>query len=145
MNKILVLNAFENAGESLAKREGKNNASEVEKATELSAQIKNLSGATIGERRLRQYYKQALELKSKSSDITIFQRDVIDGLCKYLEFDSYESFCESLSNSKITGKGTNKNKIELFSLIGGLVLIVLLGMLYFKDQQKWMVWKGDHY
>ena len=147
MNKILILKAFEKARIKM-QAEGIKKPSQTDLSEELSNFIDENEGFKLGERSFRDYFNEAKKLAEKENDISIKQLKVINGLCKYLEFDDYQKFIESIDNNNEKSKSetirglVKKNKV----VISILCLFVISFFIYNSiTKQRWMIWQEDHY
>lgn len=147
MNKILIIKAFEKA-RIKKQAEGLKKPSQTELSEELSNFIDENEGFKLGERSFRDYYNEANKLLGKESDISIKQLSVINGLCKYLDFDNYHTFLDSIEVDK------NKSKVKTVKdlLNSNKVVLIIISMLFIgvliynsATRQRWMVWQEDHY
>ncbi len=141
MHNLLLVKAFEKAKKQ-EQEKGIKKPSDHSLAKIISEFISNEKTA-IGEKRLSQYYKSAL---NKTEDINIPQLGVILGLCNFLGYDSYEDFIEN--NRKKDKKENNilfffqSQKIKIsISIIVLAVIFIIVSI----NQQRWMVWKDNHY
>ncbi|MEC3906004.1 hypothetical protein VOI54_03185 [Tamlana sp. 2201CG12-4] len=121
MHSTLLIKAFEKAKKEEQKK-GIKDPSNYSLAKIISAFISNKKTA-IGERRLGDYYKQAL--KDNTKDINISQSGVIHGLCNYLGYENYEDF---IKKSKTH---TTKNEKSWLSLIVTLIAVFILVLGWF--------------
>src|SRR5690606_39196582 len=103
---------------------------------------------------LKEYYNDAIAI-DEDKDINIPQQAVINGLCQYVGYESYQAFLanqkEATSNTdslNLTPSKPNplvfvkKYKTVLLSL---LVVTVLVTYIVKINQQCWMVWNGESY
>ncbi len=152
MHKDLILKAFKKAADSL-EDQGVPSPSKRGMAEVLSDYIERECNFPFGERRLRDYYKAALE----GEEIEIKQQAVRDGLSRYL---GYESFSDLLvkTHKPISGKeeaGKTKgskvyflsrflqgNRTTLFIALGCLLVFLIVNSI---NEKKWMVWEGNRY
>lgn len=161
MHKELLLMAFEKARGEL-NGEGVKSPSTTQCAKKLSAVISE--DFPYGERRLRDFYREALQ--ATEEDIEIPQRQVVLALAKYLGYADYRDFESSHfperegRRKEVTGKageevvargeerkrGTKRNGKLIGMVIAAVILAVLgfSGYHYF-TQQQWMEWDGRHY
>ncbi|WP_417201319.1 hypothetical protein [Bizionia sp.] len=145
MHKELLIKAFEKARNELIKQ-GHPSPSHVRMAEELSWYIQENVGFTLGERRFRDYYTNAL--KSETEDIEIKQIKVVDGLCHYLGFDHYIDFInDQLPEVKSSPSSRSKSFFQKHRIAIILVLIVTIAFISYNafTKQEWMLWETDHY
>lgn len=150
MHKELIIKAFKKAEEERVKS-GDKKPSLVNISEDISDFIYEIEGFRLGERSFRDYRKDVLKLKNNNEDININQIKVVQGLYKYLGFNSYEDFASSLNSN-----GNNENDLritqklpELFNkywiiVVSAIFLIAVL-IINSINHQKWMVWDEDHY
>ncbi|WP_323787916.1 hypothetical protein [Psychroserpens sp.] len=147
MNKLLILKAFEKARKKKQEK-GIKKPSLTDLAEELSNFIDETEGFKLGERSFRDYYNDANKLIGKSNDISIKQLTVINGLCKYLEFDNYQKFAESIDKEK---EKSRQDKIRILVKKNKAVIIamsiLIIGFIVYNSvtRQRWMIWEKDHY
>ena len=158
--KQLILNAFEKA-----RLEGVQNGSKEPSLTDnakvLVEYIDNETGISLSDRTLRDYFNKAKA--ENTEDLNIANQQILDALLKYLDFDNYQDFLSFLNTtekescSKVNDlrlrhkkvfdgkKWLSKNKIS-FILIGfAVVSLIVVGLIDFKEENRWMIWKADHY
>lgn len=159
MHKRLIIEAFKKA-EKERKEKGDNKPSAIHMAEDLSEFVKSVENFSLGERSYRDYLRGAEALLDDIEDININQLKVVNGLCKYLGFESYTVF-KNKNSTFIENKKTIENKVKISSLSRlsvfvkknkvFLVLIsVALALLTITiinkiNKQRWMVWNKDHY
>ncbi|WP_299114326.1 hypothetical protein [uncultured Winogradskyella sp.] len=147
MNKLLIVKAFVEARLANEKK-GIKKPSQTDISKELSNFIDKEEGFSLDERSYRNYYNEAKNLLDTQEDISIKQMSIINGLCKYLGFNNYQEFTESLVEEeeksifkkiKILIK---KNKIVI-----SIMSIIIIGLIMYNSitRQRWMVWQEDHY
>ena len=147
MNKKLIIKAFEKARVNLQKR-GIKKPSSTDIADELSNYINENENFKLGERSFRDYRNEAKKIINLDSDISIKQLKVINGLCKYLEFEDYKAFVTSLnletnnSGLRIISNFIKKNKI---TLITSSTIIFIFLIINSVTKQRSMVWEENHY
>jgi len=148
VNKKLILKAFEKA-RIKKQKEGIKRPSQTELSEELSNFIEEHEEFKLGERSFRDYYNEAKKLlNDDNNDINIKQLKVINGLCKYLDYDNYQEFLISLDHHKDKSKFDTviilikKNKILL-----SILSIAIIALIIYKSitKQRWMIWQEDHY
>jgi hypothetical protein len=150
MNKILVLKAFDKAAMEIKKR-GIQKPSPTEIALELSIFIADREDFDLGERSLRDYRAAAEKWKEENKDISIKQLAVINGLCRYLGFENYQGFVESIGlpgdQIKEVAKETKGWLPNKLLLLISMSLIVLIGLwtYHYTQRQKWMLWQENQY
>ena len=170
MQKELIVAAFQKAREDL-KSEGVIEPSTHQASIRISNYLGDDFGFSFGERRLKDYYKSALD-NGSDDVVNIAQLNVVKGLCKYLGYESYEAFIrDNFEDGKDT-KGKNNSQKETTELevnpkentfinrirksVGShrktllaIVLILIIGsalLIYnFSQSTRWMVWEMDHY
>lgn len=157
-HKKLILQAFEKAEREELKK-GNKNPSKTAMATAISDAISENAHFKFGEKRLRDYYNEAL--KNEKEDIRIAQLDVINALLNYLEFNSYEDFIRSLKKDEVAPfvniekeqttkplfikSWLIKHKGNLLIGLLGISLMIIVSVFVFKEEQQWMIWEKDHY
>jgi hypothetical protein len=147
MNKLLIIQAFEKA--KLEKiKSGANNPSQTDLAETLSQFIEDVENFSLGERTYRDYYNAAKKIILENDDIAIKQIAVINGLCKYLNFNDYQTFLNSIKNNKeqtILEKA--KNFISGNRAILGISTLLLIAFViyYYTTRQRWMIWEKNQY
>jgi hypothetical protein len=147
MNKILIIKAIEKA-KTKKRKEGKTKPSLTDSSEELSNYIEDNEGFQLNERTYRDYYNEAKKLEGKDEDINIKQLSVINGLCSYLEFDSYQDFTKSL---KDVGKKSIFEQIKIIikknKVVISILLIIIIGIVSYNyiTRQRWMVWDENQY
>lgn len=147
MNKILIIKAFEKARIN-KQAEGLKKPSQTDLSEELSNFIDENEGFKLGERSFRDYYNEANKLLEKESDISIKQLSVINGLCKYLEFDNYHTFSNSIAVDKKRSKlKTVKEILNSNKLVLIIISMLFIGVIIYNSatRQRWMVWQEDQY
>ena len=160
MNKDLILSAFAKAEQEMQKR-GVIEPSLTQMATVLSDFVEQQHGFCLGEKSFRIYRGNAEKLAGKSQDIGIKQVAVINGLCDYLGYDSYQDFLKGqlvkgqmvkgemvVTPEVITPKSHKKKGATLFLKM--VILTTLLGFaslfIYkYVNRQRRMVWQENHY
>ena len=147
MNKILIIRAFEKATAELEKN-GNKKPTKSDKAKEISDFIYRNTNFNLGERSFRDYYNGAKTILNLEEDIHIKQQQVIQGLCKYLSFDTYEEFkidIQEPENRPVfenTKKWTIKNKWVIILIF---FILTYLGAYQFVTRERWMVWEDGQY
>ena len=147
MNKILIIKAIEK-DKTKKRKEGKTKPSLNDSSEELSNYIEDNEGFQLNERTYRDYYNEAKKLEGKDEDINIKQLSVINGLCSYLEFDSYQDFTKSL---KDVGKKSIFEQIKIIikknKVVISILLIIIIGIVSYNyiTRQRWMVWDENQY
>jgi hypothetical protein len=150
MNKNLVMDAFAKAEKEI-KKTGVKNPSLTQIATELSDYLEEKAGIVLGERSLRVYRGEALKLLNEEDDISIKQLMVINGLCKYLGYDTYQDFIKNTTSKNAETKLlSNKKRVKFSQAFKVTTMAVVIGILSFlmynyTHRQRWMVWQQDHY
>jgi len=115
MHRKLIIKAFEKAGRE-SRHKGVNKPSNHSLAKDLSDFISNEMNTPIGERRLRDYYKEATAIHNKTiDDINIVQLSVVIGLCNYLGYDDYEAFLGKIKSKK--KKKPSKSSLHFYNPI----------------------------
>lgn len=151
----LIIKSFEKALQQ-EQEEGNKNPSKSRLATILSDFIEEHQNFQFGERRLRDYYNDALA----GTEVEIKQNAVLKGLSGYLGYDSYTDFVLEFKEKKITldeNENEKRNKsLEGFSIrkflknnkisfsiavISVVVILLVMG----SKQQRWMKWDGNNY
>jgi hypothetical protein len=104
MHKELITAAFEKARET-AETKGHAVPSTAELARRLSEYITDDYGFPFGERRLRDYYNEAMN--EGGAEVALRQPEVVNALCKYLGYKDYAAYLASRStdpkNRKVVG------------------------------------------
>lgn len=153
MHNKLIKESFEKALQQEAER-GILNPSKSRLATILSDYIEENQDFQFGERRLRDYYNEALA----EAQVEIKQPAVLNGLSSFLGYNNYQDFVVRLTENKndpISLEPENevgetlriltfvkKHKISLtITLIAAAVIIFLMVF----NQERWMSWDGDNY
>lgn len=155
MNKNLILSAFAKAEQEIQKR-GVIKPSLTDMATELSDYVEQQHKFSLGEKSFRIYRGNAEKLAGKSEDISIKQVAVINGLCDYLGYDSYQDFVSRPVLSvdleekpeAITTLIPKKKGTSLFLKMVVLATVLGLASLFiyqYVNRQRWMVWQENHY
>jgi hypothetical protein len=153
MHRELVVKAFEKAKIEM-EESGVSNPATTKLAKYLIDKIDEEVNFIYGDRSLRNYYSKIL--KDKEEDINIPQVEVVNGLCQFLGYSNYHDFIlkegpiNNYSGEKIivTKKGTgfifrDYKVILLILAIVVISILIISGML--SNDQKWMIWEGDHY
>jgi hypothetical protein len=153
MHKYLIIKAFEKAEKDL-KTGGNNNPS----AVNISEEVESKTGFNLGARMYRDYYREAVKIVStnQNTDININQLIVKNGLCQYLDFESYRDFVESLPQKERIKKPNNTEKENANTIsiwIKRKKIIIVIGALLVTffiikvsiNQQRWMIWEKDHF
>lgn len=153
MHNKLIKESFEKALQQEAER-GILNPSKSRLATILSDYIEENQDFQFGERRLRDYYNEALA----EAQVEIKQPAVLNGLSSFLGYNNYQDFVVRLTENKkdpISLEPENevgetlriltfvkKHKISLtITLIAAAVIMFLMVF----NQERWMSWDGDNY
>lgn len=156
MHKTLIQKAFKKAKKDL-KEKGKNKPSFTNKAEAISDYIDSVCNYNIGERTLREYFNNAIDLNTENIDLDIKQLEVVNGLCNYLGFETYQDFKDSLHETNSDEKTSpllttiKGNSINIFiknkKIIIAFGIIVCTFFIINKSlkNQRWMIWKQDHY
>lgn len=154
MHKHLIIAAFDKAKDH-AQLEGITNPSKSHMATLLSDYILQEVKFSITDRRLRDYYNEAIVIQT-DKDIKIAQQDVINGLCQYLGYESYQAFLGNPSHAVVPKDVptthlppkskpltfVKKHRTLLLSLLVVTVLVIYIVKI---NQLCWMVWNGETY
>ena len=167
MHKEIIIKAFDKARKK-ARKKGVNDPSNNSLAKTLSDYISFEFKTPIGERRLRDYYKLALQKRRAPDDINITQLNVVIGLCNYLGYDGFEDYVvknngknskepdeddptvitispDNIMSQKINDRiniYVKKNKIILsISMLAVIAFFVFFSL----SQQRYMVWQEHHY
>lgn len=159
MHKRLIIEAFKKA-EKERKEKGDNKPSTIHMAEDLSEFVKSVENFSLGERSYRDYLRGAEVLLDDIEDININQLKVVNGLCKYLGYESYIDFKDKnstlIENKKTVEKKAKnsslsrlsvfvkKNKVVLVLIIVALTLLTVT-IINKINEQRWMVWDRDHY
>ena len=131
MNKNLVMDAFAKAEKEI-KKTGVKNPSLTQIATELSDYLEEKAGIVLGERSLRVYRGEALKLLNEEDDISIKQLTVINGLCKYLGYDTYQDFIKNTTSKNAETKLLpNKKGVKFSQAFKVITSAVVIGILFF--------------
>ncbi|MFP4846077.1 hypothetical protein [Winogradskyella sp. PE311] len=143
MHKALIIKAFDKARENLENK-GVSSPSKTEISEELSEFIHKKQDFNLGGRSYRDYHRLAIELDETNEDISIKQLKVVDGLAKYLNYNSYTEF---INNKK--PRNQLDKKVSFFSkerlIIFILLFIVGIFVYQYFNRQRWMIWNDDHY
>ncbi|MFD0993188.1 hypothetical protein [Tenacibaculum geojense] len=140
MHNVLIQLAFDKMKNDHFKNEGLN-LTKTQTSKRLSELLLDDYKVCFGDKRLRDIYNNKAKIK---------QVDVLKALCDYLGYDNYNAFLESNNlNEKGRVNASFSNTIFKFKqpLLISLTVLICLIMVYFftVDQQRWMVWKVDHY
>lgn len=146
MLKNLIFKSFEKARE-LRKEKGDNNPSMQALAEDISEFGSTTKEFNLGEKSFRDYFNEAKRLTNNTDDISIKQLDVINGLCKFLGYDTYKKFVKDVraDNGDIQQKLTviiKKNKVSVTLLVTTVCVIIIVAMV---NRQRWMIWDSSHY
>ncbi len=144
MHKKLIVEAF-NKAKLLRKKSGEKKPSAINMAEDLSDFINENEDFRLGERSFRDYRNDAEKQMESPEDINIKQLKVVNGLCRYLGFDTYEAFVSrnhTIPNHRKLGAFIIKNKLFLLVF---LIIVCAIIMMTSINQQRWMVWQNDHY
>lgn len=149
----LITESFEKALEQEEER-GNINPSKSRLAIVLSNYIEENQDFQFGERRLRDYYNEALA----ETQVEIKQPSVLNGLASFLGYSDYTDFVIRLKGSK---KDLSKNEPEpevvyslritnfiknhKISLAIAVISAVIIVFLMASEQQRWMRWDGHNY
>lgn len=156
MNKELILLAFAKAEQELKNR-GVTAPSLTQMATVLSDYLEEHHDLQLGEKRLRMYRGAAEKTAGKSEDISIKRLAVINGLCDYLGYNSYQDFVEGeMGKGEMVEKSTevitpiNRKKKGPSLFLKMVILATVLGfaslIIYnYANRQRWMVWQENQY
>lgn len=154
-HKDLILEAFKKAKSYLVEK-GIQSPSKSGVAEVLSDYIEQECKFQFGERRLRDYYNEAL----KDEAIEIKQQAVRDGLAKYLGYENFRDLLirytetkkdlqnktqsESIEKSKafFVKQFLSRNKTTVLIASGCLILFLIINSI---NKEKWMVWEGNHF
>ncbi len=154
-HKNLILEAFKKATTYLVEN-GIQSPSKSGVAEVLSDYIEQECNFQFGERRLRDYYNEAL----KDEAIEIKQQAVRDGLAKYLGYEDFrdllirtteskkdlqtENFAEIPQNGKahFVAQFLRRNRTTVLIIIGCLIAFIILNAV---NKEKWMVWEGNKF
>lgn len=140
MHNVLIQLAFDKMKKNHFKNEGLN-LTKTQTSKRLSELLLDDYKVCFGDKRLRDIYNNKAKIK---------QVDVLKALCDYLGYDNYNAFLQANNlNEKGRVKASFSNTIFKFKkpLLISLTVLICLIMVYFftVDQQRWMVWKVDHY
>jgi len=145
MHQLLILKTFEKVIDDERKATGIEpsitSASKI-----LSDYILETQKIPFGDKSLYNYYKAS---KSKENDdILIKQPKVVQAMCAYLDYESFEDF--KAANGLITSKSKTSNNVitihkKLLIAIGLGVIILTAVIVYTITKERWMVWKQDRY
>lgn len=155
MHKQLIIAAFEKAKAS-AEKGGIKKPSKSQIAGILSEYFTEEVGFSFSNRRLRDYYNDAIALINTTGDINIAQQNVINGLCKYVGYESFQFFLNaqtltSKKDTRIVDNSPNeintpsflkKHKAVIFLVLTTMAVVVIIIKI---NQQRWMVWNGEAY
>ncbi|QYJ68254.1 hypothetical protein [Flavobacterium litorale] len=152
MHRNLIISAFQ---EVKAREKDKNGTttSDTAAAKVLSDFIGENQKFPFGERSLTKYYKSALN--QNEDELLINRSEVVQALCSYLGYDNFESFKEANKirnsageyspkklNSTLTSLKSNKVLLIISSTI---CMAVILLILHFSNNERWMIWENDRY
>lgn len=154
MRKHLIIAAFEKARIE-SKENGTDTEAKTKLATILSEYIFENLKHPIHERSLRDYYSKALVIDG-DKDIKIAQQNVINGLCHYVNCDTYQDFLNTYklqpigSHIEVTKqpqhvevlKQFKKHKTAILFLLSTIVLVIFIIK---TNQERWMKWNGETY
>ena len=154
-HKNLILEAFKKANAYLAEN-GILSPSKSGVAEVLSDYIEQECNFQFGERRLRDYYNDAL----KDEKLEIKQQAVRDGLAKYLGYENFrdllirsaetkkdlqtENLAETTDNAKayFVTQFLRRNKTTILIIAGCLIAFLIINVI---NKKKWMVWEGSQF
>uniref|UniRef100_UPI004049BCCB hypothetical protein n=1 Tax=Gelidibacter sp. TaxID=2018083 RepID=UPI004049BCCB len=153
MRKHLIIAAFEKA-RTTAELEGLTNPSKNRLSKILSDYFTDDVNFSFTDRSLKEYYNEAIAIEA-DKDINIPQQAVINGLCQYLGYESYQAFLGNNTtpnfNSEASANTSQKPKtIPFFKkhkivLLSVLVAIILVTYIIKINQLCWMKWNGESY
>lgn len=154
-HKNLILEAFKKATIYLAEN-GIPSPSKSGVAEVLSDYIELECNFQFGERRLRDYYNEAL----KDEVLEIKQQAVRDGLAKYLGYEDFrdllirtteskkdlqtENLAETTDNGKayFVSQFLRGNRTTVLIIVGCLIAFLIINAV---NKEKWMVWEGSQF
>ena len=136
-NWILLQEAFTKVTAELDAR-GEKNITKTLCASELAYFISEETRFAINERTLRNYWN-ALE---KNPNQKIPQQEVLDGLSKYLGYDTYVDFTISKTNT-VSIRLTKNWKLFFFVFI--LIFTIGFALYQYGTKTICMIWEEDHF
>lgn len=154
-HKDLVLESFKKANSFLVEK-GVPTPSKTSVAELLSDYIDQECDFQFGERRLRDYYNEAL----KNEVVEVKQQAVRDGLAKYLGHKDFRDFLITTTeietnledkthtqtglkgNSTFISNFIKRNRTTVLIIIGCLIAFLFFNTI---TKEKWMVWDGNRY
>ena len=142
MHQELIKDVYKKAKEKLVIEEGIKAPSDSAIAKYLIIALEDFQ-VFIHERTLRNHFNKAI--KDNDPDTIIPKQDVIKGICNFLGFQNFEEYLKSKKKAPVTYKIKAffmQHKYAFMS--AATVFLIMLGVNKF-NQQRWMVWKGDHY
>jgi len=143
MHKKLILEVFKSGRGKLIKN-GLNQPSINSISEHIASFLTEDLKVSTNSRTLRNYYNKAKEAEV----INISRIETINGLCRYLGFEDFESFISSKQQSDINFNKNEKKsskKTYLFGIIFIVLVVTTVLILVRKDSAKFMIWKADHY
>ncbi len=145
MHRLLITKTFEKVIEDERKATGiepsLTSASKI-----LSDYILDTQKMPFGEKSLYNYYKASIN--NENHDILIKQPKVVQALCSYLDYDSYEDFKEAngmIKSKKDTSKHTSIRKKKIIIAISFIFILLIALFMHSFTKDRWMVWKEDRY
>ncbi|WP_157418071.1 hypothetical protein [Aequorivita capsosiphonis] len=153
MHNRLITESFEKALKQEEER-GNINPSKSRLATVLSYYIEENQDFQFGERRLRDYYNEALA----ATQVEIKQPAVLNGLSSFLGYSDYTDFVIRIKGDKkdLIQNGSDDTitynlritdfvKHHKVSLAIAIVSAMVILFLMVSKQQRWMKWDGTNY
>lgn len=115
MHKELIIAAFEKAKKELNAKGGID-PSTHQASIVISNYLGEDFGFRFGERRLSDYYREAVKLDLENN-VNISQIKVVEGICQYLGYSNYEKFITDTveKEKRIVYEGKNKNEKQTSS------------------------------
>jgi len=146
MHRFLIIKSFEKAKEDEEKKSGIS-PTNTQAALLLSDFIYDDQKFKYGEKSLYNHFKDST--KNETKNVVIKQPQVVQGLCTFLGYESFDEFRSANENpihsnrDKVRSVSTKKKN---YLIAIGLFLIVLISVLvYSANRERWMVWENDRY
>ena len=142
MHQELIKDVYKKAKEKLVNEEGIKAPSDSAIAKYLIIVLEEYQ-VFIHERTLRNHFNKAI--KDNDPDTIIPKQDVIKGICNFLGFQNFEEYLNSKKKAPLMKRAkTHLTPYKCAFITGVVVFLIMLGINKF-NQQRWMVWKEDHY
>lgn len=148
MHRKIILESFKKSEIALINLNGKK-PSNSGCAMYISEKIYGINSFVFGERSLRDLYNLAKSDTPKVVEIK--QPQVVDALCKYLDYDDYADFVfkntvKSKTRAKLNSmniSGKRKHNIIIVCIIA--ILVIAITIYISIDKARWMIWHKDRY